>query len=147
MLWYILALKNIKPIIGYFGLGHNDFVVDLGIFCAQAGGLELNTPLKNALLKRKSLVMLFWFIYICYSHTYHPLYLSISPVLWHKCQREFKRPAAPQQGMLGALIVWWPASFWLQWPIAEGTVHNGSPAQFPTKPTEETKKKEGKCML
>ena len=42
--------------------------------------------------------------------------------------------------MLGALIVWWPASFWLQWPMAEGTVHDGSPAQFPTKPTEETKK-------
>ena len=29
----------------------------------------------------------------------------------------FHGPAAPQQGMLGALIVWWPASFWLreQW--------------------------------
>ena len=43
--------------------------------------------------------------------------------------------------MLGALIVWWPASFWLQWTMAEGTVHDGSPAQFPTKPTEETTKK------
>ena len=45
-------------------------------------------------------------------------------------------PAAPQQGMLGALIVWWPASFWLQWTVAEGTVHDGSPAKFQTKPTE-----------
>ena len=44
------------------------------------------------------------------------------------------------QGMLGALIVWWPASFWLQWTMAEGTVHTGSPAKFPTKPTEEWKK-------
>ena len=25
--------------------------------------------------------------------------------------------------MLGTLIVWWPASFWLQWTMAEGTVH------------------------
>ena len=46
----------------------------------------------------------------------------------------------------GALIVWWPASFWLQWTMAEGTVHDGSPAQFPTKPTEE-KTKKWKCML
>ena len=43
--------------------------------------------------------------------------------------------------MLGVLTVWWPASFWLQWTMAEGTVHDGSPAQFPTKPTEETKKR------
>ena len=41
--------------------------------------------------------------------------------------------------MLGALIVWWPASFWLQWTMAEGTVHTGCPAKFPTKPTEEWK--------
>ena len=52
----------------------------------------------------------------------------------------FDGPAASQQGMLGALIVWWPASFWLQWTMAEGTVHTGSPAKFPTKPTEEWKK-------
>ena len=52
----------------------------------------------------------------------------------------FDGSAAPQQGMLGALIVWWPASFWLQWTMAEGTVHTGSPAKFPTKPTEEWKK-------
>ena len=42
--------------------------------------------------------------------------------------------------MLGALIVWWPASFWLQWTMADGTVHTGSPAKFSTKPTEEWKK-------
>ena len=41
--------------------------------------------------------------------------------------------------MLGALIVWWPASFWLQWTMAEGTVHTGSPGKFLTKPTEEWK--------
>ena len=29
-----------------------------------------------------------------------------------ECSHE---PAVPQQGMLGALIVWWPASFWLQY--------------------------------
>ena len=43
--------------------------------------------------------------------------------------------------MLGALIVWWPASFWLQWTIAEGTVLTGRPAKFPTKPTEKWKKR------
>ena len=53
----------------------------------------------------------------------------------------FDGPAAPQQGMLGALIVWWRASFWLQWTMAEGTVHTGSPAKFPAKPTEEWKKR------
>ena len=53
----------------------------------------------------------------------------------------FDGSAAPQQGILGALIVWWPASFWLQWTMAEGTVHTGSPAKFPTKPTEEWKKR------
>ena len=52
----------------------------------------------------------------------------------------FHGPLAPEQGMLGALIVWWPASFWLLWTMAEGTVHAGSPAKFPTKPTEEWKK-------
>ena len=58
----------------------------------------------------------------------------------------FDQPAALQQGMLGALIVWRPASFWLQWTMADGTVHTGSPAKFSTKPTEEWKKN-GKCML
>ena len=47
----------------------------------------------------------------------------------------FDGPAAPQQGMLGVLIVWWPASFWLQWTMAEGTVHIGNSAKLPTKPT------------
>ena len=56
----------------------------------------------------------------------------------------FDQPAALQQGMLGALIVWRPASFWLQWTMADGTVHTGSPAKFPTKPTEEWKKKNRK---
>ena len=58
----------------------------------------------------------------------------------------FDGPAAPQQGMLGPLIVWWPASFWLQWTMAKGSVHTGSSAKFPTKPTEEWKKI-SKCML
>ena len=49
----------------------------------------------------------------------------------------FDGPAAPQQGMLGALIVWWLASIWLQWTM--GTVLTGNSAQFPTKPTEEWK--------
>ena len=52
----------------------------------------------------------------------------------------FHGPVAPQQGMLGALIVCWPASFWLQWTMTEGTVHTSSPAKFPTKSTEECKK-------
>ena len=43
--------------------------------------------------------------------------------------------------MLWALIVWWPASFWLQWTMTKGTVHGGSPAKSPTKPTEEKKRK------
>ena len=51
----------------------------------------------------------------------------------------FHGPVAPQQGMLGALIVWWPASFWLQWTMTEDTVHTSSPAKFPTKFTEEWK--------
>ena len=52
----------------------------------------------------------------------------------------FDQPAALQQGMLGGLIVWRPASFSLQWTMADGTVHTGSPAKFPTKPTDEWKK-------
>ena len=52
----------------------------------------------------------------------------------------FDGSAATQQGMLGALIVWWPVSFWVQWTLAEGAVHTGSPAKFPTKPTEEWNK-------
>ena len=58
---------------------------------------------------------------------FHPFYLSISPVCGIDARECFGGPAAPQQGMLGALIVWWPASFWLQWTMAEGTVHTGSP--------------------
>ena len=53
----------------------------------------------------------------------------------------FHEQVAPQQGMLGALIVWWPALIWLQWTMAEGTVHASSPAKFPTKSTEEWKKR------
>ena len=73
-----------------------------------------------------------------YWYRFHPFYLSFSPGCAREC---FDRPAGPQQGMLGTLIVWWPASFWLQWTMAEGTVHTGSHAKFPTKPTEEWKKR------
>ena len=77
---------------------------------------------------------------ISYWYRFHPFYLSFSPACDLNARECFDGPAAPQQGMLGALIVWWPASFWLQWTMAEGTVHTGSPAKFPTKPTEEWKK-------
>ena len=62
------------------------------------------------------------------SHWYrfHPFYLSFSPGCDLNAKECFDGPAAPQQGMLGALIVWWPASFWLQWTMTEGTVHTGS---------------------
>ena len=74
-----------------------------------------------------------------YWYRFHPFYLSFSPGCDLNARDCFDGAAAPQQGMLGALIVWWPTSFWLQWTIAEGTVHTGSPAKFPTKPTEEWK--------
>ena len=74
-----------------------------------------------------------------YWYRFHPLYLSFSPGCDLNTRECFDGPAAPQQGMLGALIVWWPASFWLQWTMADGTVHTGSPAKFSTKPTEEWK--------
>ena len=72
-----------------------------------------------------------------YWYTFHPFYRSFSPGCDLNARECFDGPAASQQGMLGALIVWWPASFWLQWTMTEGTVHTGSPAKFPTKPTEE----------
>ena len=75
-----------------------------------------------------------------YWYRFHPFYLSFSPGCDLNTRECFDGPAAPQQGMLGALIVWWPASFWLQWTMADGTVHTGSPAKFSTKPTEEWKK-------
>ena len=75
-----------------------------------------------------------------YWYRFHPFYLSFSPGCDLNARECFDGPAAPQQGMLGALILWWPASFWLQWTVAEGTVHTGSPAKLPTKPTEEWKK-------
>ena len=40
------------------------------------------------------------------------------------------------KGMVGTLIVWWPASFWSQWTMADGTVHGCCAAKFPTKPSE-----------
>ena len=58
-----------------------------------------------------------------YWYRFHPFYLSFSPGCDLNARECFDGPAAPQQGMLGALIVWWPASFWLQWTMAEGTVH------------------------
>ena len=70
-----------------------------------------------------------------YWYRFHPFYLSFSPGCDLNARECFD--AAPQQGMLGALIVWWPASFWLQWTMAEGTVHTGSPAKFSNKPTED----------
>ena len=73
-----------------------------------------------------------------YWYRFHPFYLSFSPGCDLNARECFDGPAASQQGMLGALIVWWPASFWLQW--TEGTVHTDSPEKFPTKPTEEWKK-------
>ena len=67
-------------------------------------------------------------------------YTNFEIIFWRARETLVKQPpAAPQQGMLGALIVWWPASFWLHWAVAEGTVHTGSPAKFPTKPTDEWK--------
>ena len=72
-----------------------------------------------------------------YWYTFHPFYRSFSPGCYLNARECFDGPAASLQGMLGALIVWWPDSFWLQWTMAEGTVHTGSPAKFPTKPTEE----------
>ena len=63
--------------------------------------------------------------------------LSILPVCGIDARECFDRPAAHLQGMMGALIVWWPTSFWLQWTMAEGAVLTGSPAKFPAKPTEE----------
>ena len=74
-------------------------------------------------------------------HIFHPFYLSITPVFGIDARECFDGPAAPQQGMVGALIVWWPASFRLQGTMAEGTVYTGSPDKFPTKPTEELKRK------
>ena len=56
---------------------------------------------------------------------------------WNDRQHSLSYNPYLQQGMLGVLIVWWPASFWLQWTVAESTVRDGSPAKFPTKPTEE----------
>ena len=73
-------------------------------------------------------------------YRFHPFYLSFSPGCDLNARECLDGPAAPQQGMLGALIVWWPASFLLQWTMTEGTVHTGSPAKFLTKPTEEWKK-------
>ena len=52
---------------------------------------------------------------------FHPFYLSFSPDCDLNARECFDEPAAPQQGMLGALIVWWPASFWSHWTMAEGT--------------------------
>ena len=83
-----------------------------------------------------------WFFtfFTSYWYRFHPFYLSFSPGCDLNARECFDGPAAPRQGMLGALIVWWPASFWLQWTMAEGTVHTVSPVKFPTKPTEEWKK-------
>ena len=60
--------------------------------------------------------------------------------LWLEYQRMFWWASCTSARHAGALIVWWPASFWLQWTMADSTVHTGSPAKFPTKPTEEWKK-------
>ena len=59
-------------------------------------------------------------------YRFHPFHLSISPVLWHKCQRVCTSfaPVVPQQGMMGDLIGWWLTSFWLPETMAEGT-HRG----------------------
>ena len=75
-----------------------------------------------------------------YWYRLHPFFCHFHPGCDLNARECFEQPAGAQQGMLGALIVWWPASFWLQWTMAEGTVHIGSPAKFPTKPTEEWKK-------
>ena len=53
--------------------------------------------------------------------------MSISPVCGINARECFDGPAAPQEGILGALIVWWPTSFWLQWTMVEGSVHAGIP--------------------
>ena len=45
-------------------------------------------------------------------YRFHPFYLSFSPGCDLNARECFDGPAAPQQGMLLALIVWWPASFW-----------------------------------
>ena len=74
-----------------------------------------------------------------YWYRFHPFYLSVSPVLWHKCQRVFPFSCTPARHA-GRFDFWWPASFWLQWTVAEGNFRGGSLANFPAKPTEELKK-------
>ena len=39
------------------------------------------------------------------------------------------------------------SSVWSQWTMAECTVHTGSPAKFPTKPTEKWKKNRKMCAI
>ena len=72
------------------------------------------------------------------SHLYrfHPFYLSISPVQWHKCQR-FSWASCTSAMHAGSFDCLMASLILLQWTMAEGTVHTGSPAKFPTKLTEE----------
>ena len=79
-----------------------------------------------------------------YWYRFHPFCLSFSPGCDLNARECFDGPAAPQQGMLGALIVWWPASFWLQWTMAEGT---GSPENSQLNPQRNEKKNRKMCAI
>ena len=108
---------------------------------SNTAGISLDSRLKYSTITHRyaNKLSIHLVLVLKASHWYrfHPFYLSISPVCGINARECFDGPTAPQQGMLGALIVWWPASFWLQWTMEEETVHTGSPANFPNKPTED----------
>ena len=76
---------------------------------------------------QNSMTPLTWLL--CWKLGMHPLYLSVSRVLWHKCQTVFKSSWS-MQGMLEDFVVWWAASFWWQWTMTEGTM--AVPCKVPT---------------
>ena len=53
--------------------------------------------------------------------------------------RECFHAAAPQQDILGDLIVWWLSPFRLQWTMAEGIVLGSSPANHQPNPQRNKK--------
>ena len=59
-------------------------------------------------------------ILILFVQASHVIHLGATTNIWNNLP-QFPISYTTTQGMLGALIVWWPASFWLQWTMAEGT--------------------------
>ena len=110
---------------------------------SNTAGISLDSRLKYSKIThrygQKLSVHLVLVLITSHWYRFHPFYLSISPVLSHKCQRVFTWASWTTARHAGSFDCLMTSLIMITMTMAEGTVHmhGSSPAKFPTKHTEE----------